>query len=327
MSDVLDPDRPEVLPPQARTSLGQPGVQQLQDLVDAATRQLSVDKIQALCGSSSALNIARIDLTDTGVDDVLVSGLTTRISCGSAVLHDVRAILQLNFTALWSYDLKWLGSDSGTKVLGSKANTIELHDIRLPMLQDFVFEIPEVELDDVEAQISPLTELQLGASELTGLCVENTNAPAEGFKVAGLELGQLDISGLQVPGTHTESLSIDQFKPSQPLNIPGINLGPIELPAVEIDDVSSDGAVSVMGAELQTIEAPLFKLGHLFKVKLVVDPVLNLQIGALVLSDLEASAQVESVQASGISSTVCVEGLEMSDIGLEDASVANVNLT
>lgn len=327
MSEVIDKARANLHSPQIRSALGQPDAQTLQDLAAAAARQLTVDKISALCGSSGSLDIARVALSDTSVDTVSVAGLSTQVTCGSAVLHDVRAILELNFTAHWSYDLKWLGNDSGVKVLGSKANTVELHDINLPMLQDFVFAIPEVELEDVEADIEPLTDLRLGPSEFEGLCVENTDAPAQGFKLTGLDLGQLDIEGLKVPGTHTEALSIDEFRPSDPVNIPSINLGPLSIPAIEIDDVSSDGAVSVMGAELESIEAPIFKIGHLFKVKLVVDPILHLQIGALVLSDLEASASVESVTANGIASTVSVEGLSMRDLALEDASVNEATLT
>jgi len=308
-------------------ALLEPDAQTLQALADAAARQLSVDKINALYGSTKALNIARVALENTQLDDVTIDNLKTRISCGAAVLHNVRAILELNFTAQWSYDLKWLGSDSGTKVLGSKANTIELHDIELPMLQDFVFDVADVRISDVEASIDPLTDVNLGASEFEGLCVSNTDAPSDGFKLTGLDLGQLEVGGLQVPGTHTQSLSIDTFTPSGSIELPSIDLGPISIPAVEIDDVSSDGAVSVIGAQLEVIEAPVFKIGSLFKVKLVVDPVFHLQIGSLVLTQLQASADVESVTARGISSEVCVEGLTMSDIDVHEASVDNISLT
>ncbi len=202
---------------QARTALGQPDADTMRALAEAAVRHLSVDRILARCGSSAAMEIARLELNGTSVDNVIVEGLSTEIRCGSAVLHEVRAILELNFTAHWSYDLKWLGSDSGIKVLGSKANTIELHDIRLPMLQDFRFEIPEVELDDVEINIDPLTDIALGGSELEGLQLSDTDAPSEGFSLAGIDLGDLQVTGLKVPGTRTGSMSVDNFKPFWPM--------------------------------------------------------------------------------------------------------------
>lgn len=311
---------------QARTALGQPDAGTLQALAEAAVRHLSVDSIQALSGSSAALNIGRLELNDTGVDHVVVEGLSTQISCGSAVLHNVRAILELNFTAHWSYDLKWLGADNGIKVLGSKANTIELHDIQLPMLQDFRFEIPEVEVNDVEIGIEPLTEIALGGSKLEGLRLADTDAPSDGFSLAGIDLGDLQVTGLDIPGTRTGSMSIDNFKPNDPLTLPAVTLGPISIPGIEIDDIGSDGAVSVMGAELEPIEAPVFKIGNLFKIKLVVDPILNLQIGELVLSELKASAQIDAVTARDIHSTINIDGLSMQELVLEDAQMASAIL-
>lgn len=272
------------------------------------------------------MEIARLELNDTSVDNVIVEGLSTEVRCGSAVLHDVRAILELNFTAHWSYDLKWLGSDSGIKVLGSKANTIELHDIRLPMLQDFHFEIPEVELDDVDIGIGPLTDIALGGSELEGLRLTDTDAPSEGFALAGIDLGNLQISALEIPGTRTGSMSVDNFRPTEPLILPEVKLGPIHIPGIEIDDVGSDGAVSIMGAELEPIVAPVFKIGNLFKIKLVVDPVLHLQIGELVLSELEASARIESVAARSIHSRINIDGLSMEELVLQDAQVNSATL-
>lgn len=327
MSEVVESSKKRtVVKKKTRTSLGSPPPQVIQELANATLRNLSVDEILAACGSSSSLDIARIELADTSVDNVVVKGLATQVNCGAAVLHDVRAILELNFTAHWNYDLKWLGNDSGIKVLGSKANTIELHDINLPMLQDFRFEIPEVEIEDVEAAIDPLLDLKLGGSELEGLRVAMTAAPADGFKVSGIDLGNLDVTNLQVPKTRTESVSVESFKPVDSVALPGINLGPISVPAIEIDDVASDGAVSVMGAELEPIEAPVFKIGDLFKVKLVVDPILHLQIGSLVLSDLEASAEIETVSARDINTTVTVQGFSMEGLVLEDAQVGNVAL-
>ncbi len=106
-------------------------------------------------------------------------------------------------------------------------------------------------------------------------------------------------------------MSVDNFRPTEPLTLPSVKLGPISIPGIEIDDVGSDGAVSIMGAELELIEAPVFKIGNLFKIKLVVDPVLHMQIGELVLSELEASARIESVSAKNIRSSINIVQTEI----------------
>lgn len=321
MSDVVDA-KSRVADRASESDLpDKPNEQTLQFLANAVRRNLRVDQLLGASGGSASLDIAKIELSDSGADHVQISQLTTRVECGSAVLKDVRAIIELKFTAHWSYDLKWLGSDSGIKELGQKANTVSLHDIELPMLEDFVFEVPEVEVRDVEVSIDPLQDLQLGGSELEGLRASRTDAPAQGFTLSDLDLGQLRINGVEIPATLTESVEIDAFKPREPLNLPSLSLGPIAIPAIDIDDVQSRGAVSVMGAELESISAPVFKLGDLFRIKLVVDPILHLQIGNVVLSDLKASADIESVELRDIESRVAVSGVSMQDLALEEIAV------
>ncbi len=85
---------------QARTALGQPDADSLPALAEAAVRHLSVDKILARCGSSAAMEIARLELNDTSVDNVIVERLSTEVRCGSAALHEVRTIDPLTDIAL-----------------------------------------------------------------------------------------------------------------------------------------------------------------------------------------------------------------------------------
>jgi len=292
----------------------------------AVLRHVDIERIDIGTGTTGALDIARITLDDATVREVVLAGVSTRVSCGSAVLHDVRAILELDFTAHWSYDLKWLGGDEGVKTLGSKATRIELHDIRLPMLQDFVFEIPETTIEEVEAELEPIENLSLGGSRLAGVRVESTRLPTEGFALHGLDVGRLDVTGATVPGSGTRRVGIDEFEPAAPLTLPGVTLGGIEIPAIGIPDTSSAGAVSILGAALEAIEAPVFKIGDLFRIKLVVEPVLHLQIGELALAELEASAAVASVTAHDIGVSASVAGVSVDELDLRDIAVSRVEV-
>lgn len=309
-----------------RTLLGNADAATEAALAAAVRKNLNIEELVALCGSSASLDIARIELADTSADHVQIENLAMQVQCGSAMLHDVRAIIELNFTAHWEYDLKWLGSDSGVKPLGEKASTIELHDIALPMLEDFAFEIPAVEVEDVEVNIEPLTDLTLGGSEFEGLRVTRTDAPKDGFSVSNIDLGDLEITGIKVPATSSERVEIDRFSPMQAIKLPSVDLGPVTVPAISIDDVQSDGAVSVLGAQLESIAAPIFKIGDVFKIKLVVDPVLHLQIGSVVLSELEASASIETVSIRDIETEVSVSGVAMEELQLQEAEVDRIEL-
>ncbi|MBX2886079.1 MAG: hypothetical protein KTR32_39350 [Granulosicoccus sp.] len=306
--------------------LGEPDAATIDALTAAVQKNLKIDEILALRGGSQSLDIGKIELDNSSAEQVTVEELSMRVHCGSACLKDVRAIIELSFTAHWEYDLKWLGSDSGVKALGKKANTVSLHDIALPMLEDFVFDVPVVDIEDIEVTVDPIQDLKLGGSELEGLRVSQTDAPTGGLSITNLDLGELEITGVKIPGTHSQTVTIDRFRPNDRLNLPAVSLGPITVPAIEIDDVQSDGAVSVMGAELQGISAPVFKIGDLFKIKIVVDPVLHLQFGSVVLSDLEASARMNAVSINNIESDVNVEAVSMQDLELQDVNMNRAEL-
>ena len=93
----------------------------------------------------------------------------------------------------WSYDLKWFGSDSGVKTLGSKAKPLPLHDIRIPMLRDIAFAIPAADVSDVSATVLPVTNVALGGASFTGLAIDDTRLPSDGFQLSGLDFASLEI--------------------------------------------------------------------------------------------------------------------------------------
>ncbi len=326
MAEVKDKKHSNARSRKTRTLLGDADASTKAALATAVRKSLNIEQLVARCGSSSSLDINRIDLTETRADHVHIENLTMQVQCGSAVLQNVRAIIELNFTAHWEYDLKWLGRDSGVMKLGEKASTVELHDIALPRLEDFAFDVPVVDVEDVDVLVDPLTNLKFGGSALEGFRVNQTNAPEEGFSVSNLDLGKLEITGIKVPATHSERVDIDSFSPLQSIKLPSVELGPVTVPAVAIDDVQSDGAVSVLGAELESVVAPVFKIGDVFKIKLVVDPVLHLQIGLVVLSDLEASASIEKVSLKDIEADVSVTGITLENLQLQDAGIERVEL-
>ena len=84
--------------------------------------------------------------------------------------------------------------------------------------------------------------------------------------------------------------------------------------------------MSVLGAELDSIAAPIFKIGDVFKIKVVVDPVLHLQIGSVVLSELEASASIETLSVEDIQTEVAVSGFSLEELVLKDASIDRIQL-
>ncbi|MGF1477127.1 MAG: hypothetical protein ACFB6S_16400 [Geminicoccaceae bacterium] len=297
----------------------------LLDALDGADDQrLGIDRIACASGRAGHAAVGRIDVGEASLERLTLEGLATRIHCGSAILRNVRLILELHYTVHWSYDLKWLGSDSGIKKLGSKAKPIELHDITLPMVQDIDLVIPAASVDDVDVALRPIDDLALGSTRFEGLAIDDTRLPSDGFGLSGLGVGSFEIGQLAVPAADSRSLTIDRVSPDAPLRLPDLRLEGIDLPSVAIPDASSDGSVALMGIQLEAFEAPAFKIGDLFKATFVTEPVLHLQIGELVLAELSASASIDRARVENIQAPVTISGLRLGDLELNQVTVERI---
>ncbi len=309
-------------------TLGQrlPDARLLDQLTAAVRRRLTVDGISAVGGRAASVNVDRIEVGEAAVEKVTVEHFSARVNCGAALLRNVRAILEMHFSVRWSYDLKAFGSDSGTRTLGSKAKTIPLHDIRIPVLRDIDLEVPEVEVADVTASVQPVEDVALGAAGFSGLAIDSTRVPSSGFQMTGLGFASLGIGHFTAPDADSAGLSVARFSPEAPLRLPDVAVGNIDLPEVEVPEVGSAEPVSLLGIQTETFEAPVFKIGSLFKAVFVVTPVLHLQIGELVLSDLKAAASIGAVRVQGLTTPVTVQGLELRGLTLDGLSAEGISV-
>jgi len=298
----------------------------LDSLTSAVLRKINIAQLSSARGRAESTDIDAISFGETSVDKVNIQNLSTDIKCGAAILRNVRIILELHYKVNWSYDLKWLGSDSGTKVLGSKAKPIPLHDIHIPVLQDISLDIPEAEVEDIEADIQPVTNTSLGGVSFEQLAVNNTNLPSDGFSISGLDFKSLELETFGAPASDSENVTISQFSPDNPVSLPSLSVSGIDIPSVSIDDVTSSDAVSIMDIQTEEFEAPAFKIGNLFKVYFITTPILHLQIGELVLSDLEAAASIGEVRVEGVSSAVAANGIKLDELTLENLIVNRVKV-
>ena len=298
----------------------------LQQIGAAVRRRISVGSLQTASGRAGAVDIGRVELGEASVDQVTIRDFDTTLTCGAALLREVRAILELHFEVRWSYDLKWFGSDAGTKVLGSKAKTIPLHDIRIPMLQDIAITVPEASAADVNASVAPVTDTALGALAFRDARLETTRLPASGFRLAGLEFRAVEIDRFAVADADTARVTIAEAAPEEPLRFPTVELENIRLPDIEVPDVTSPEPVSIMDISPETFEAPVFKIGDLFKAIFVATPVLHLQIGELVLSDLAARARVGGVRIDGVAAPVTISDVTISNLALDGLAAEDIRI-
>jgi hypothetical protein len=298
----------------------------LDALASAVLRRVSVQHISAAGGHAGSVKVDSIEIGEASIEKVTIEDFASQVKCGAALLKNMRAILELHFQVRWSYDLKWFGSDHGEKTLGSKAKTIPLHDIRIPMLRDIALEVPSVDVTSVAAAVQPVSDLALGSASFSGLEIGATRLPSSGFQVSGLGFASVEIDRFGAPDADSASVAIAGFDPDAPLRFPDVRVSDITIPEVEIPDVGSPEPVSIMDIQPQTFEAPVFKIGDFFKVVFVATPVLHLQIGELVLSDLSAAASIGAVQVAGLTTPVSVQGVHLADVALSDLAAEGISI-
>lgn len=296
----------------------------LNALTGEITRRLRIDRVGVASGRAEGVEIGRVDIGETSIEAVRLQGLSARVTCGTALLKNVRAILEIHFEVRWSYDLKWFGADSGIKALGSKAKPIPLHDIRIPMLQDIAIDVPEARVTDIEADIQGIANLDLGGAGFEGLAIANTRLPSAGFGLSGLSYGEIEIESFGAPAADSERLTIARFAPDQPIAVPDVEVRGIKVPDIAVPDAASNGAVSVMDIDPEDFEAPVFKIGELFKAIFVARPILHLQIGELVLSDLKATAAIEAIRVEGAHAPVTVHEVALVGLQLDQLDVQRI---
>jgi hypothetical protein len=299
----------------------------LLDALEAAiARHITVEVIAADGGRAASVQVDRIDVGEATIDKVTIDGFSSHVRCGAVLLRNVRAILELHFQVRWSYDLKWFGSDEGVKTLGSKAKTVPLHDIRVPMLRDIALDVPTVDVTDVAAAVQPVTEVALGGVGFEGLAIDVARLPSSGFRVSGLGFRSVEIARIAVPDAGSAGVRIARFSPDAPLRLPDVSASHIRIPEAEIPDVGSVEPVSLMDIGIEAFEAPVFKIGDFFKAVFVATPVLHLQIGELVLSDLSASASIDAVRVEGVTTPVEVRGVRVRDLALRGLAAEGIRI-
>ena len=85
----------------------------------------------------------------------------------------------------WWYDI-WVWDDSGSQGLGSLSFAIGIGNVAVPLLRDIDLAIPRATVTDASLNVAPIQNLDL-AGRLRGLRIDDTQLPASGFGLSGLQ--------------------------------------------------------------------------------------------------------------------------------------------
>lgn len=293
-------------------------------ILAAAMRKVDVAQIAAASGSARTLGVDRIELGQATIERLVLQGLSATIHAGTTRLEDVRFLLELRLSVDWWYDFGWLGSDSGTESLGSMSFGLPLGNVVVPSLQDINLNVPAATVHDAEAEIRPITNVDLGGARFRNLSIDDTTLPAAGFEVSGLQLGALTLSHVGFPATTSRRVTIGDFIPNRALTLPAAEVRGIRIPAAQVPVVRSQGSVDIEGAQA-TRRGVSLSFG-IFGFTFWVRPVFDIHIGALTLNDVSAAAAIQRLGIEGVSAPVTIRGVTLGELQLEQLTINQVSL-
>lgn len=291
-------------------------------VIAAAMRTVDISRIMAVSGNVGSLSVDRIELGQATIDRLVIQNLQASVQSGTTRLEDVRFLLELRLSVDWWYDFGWLGSGGGTESLGSLSFGLPLGNVLVPSLQDINLSVPSATVNDAEAEIRPVTNLDLGGARFRNLRVDDTKLPSAGFDVSGLQFGALTLSEIGFPAASSRRLSLGDFMPNRALTLPAAEVRGIEVPAAQIPTVRSQGSVEINDAQA-TRRGVRLSLG-IFGFTFWVQPVFDIHIGALTLNDVTASAAIGRLRLEDLSAPVTIRGLMMGELQLEQLTVNQI---
>jgi len=294
------------------------------DLITAALRTIDISQIAVVSGTAGSLGVERVELGEATIDRLVVQGVSASIQAGTTLLQDVRFVLELRLSVDWWYDFGWLGSGGDTVNLPSLSFGLTLGNVLVPSLDDINLTVPSATVNDAGAAIAPISNLDLGGATFRDMRVDDTELPSAGFGLAGMELGAVTIDKVGLPATTSRALRVGHFTPNAPLHLPAAEVTGIEIPAAQIPNVVSQGAVDIEDAQA-TRRGVSLSLG-LFGFTFWVQPVFDIHIGQLTLTDVSASASIDRLRLEDVSAPVTIRGVTMGDLQLEQLTVNQISI-
>lgn len=296
----------------------------------AVMRRISLPKFLSVSGSARSIQIDQVILNNTTVDQVDVANINTEVDTGQVTLENARTIvtLALRFNYGIHIPLPWPIPDiniSDSVSLGGISFPFEIGDIEIPRLDNVDLEIPSATLEDIQASIAPVNNLDLGGAGFNGLMLDSTLLPAAGFGLSGMSLGPLSLNEVEVPSVTSEALKIDGFTLDNSLQLPSLTIENIQLPTASAPSVSTVAPVVVPDITAETRNIPL--TDFLLRTSIDITPTLTMAISSMVINDISAVSSIGRVDIRDVQSTVAASGVNAEGIELNNVEIESVATT
>lgn len=285
-------------------------------------KKLRIDQVNIQSGAINGVDIDKVMLGTATIDRIQINGLSANLKNGSVALKNVRTIIELGFVLEWKIDLGFIGSWSGTDNLGSLDFPFTVGDVAVPSLNDIQMFIPTVEVPGINALMSPIDNLHLGKTQITGIGVNTTELPNQGFALNGLGVGSMNVTNVNVPSSTSKRATVQEVSPENHIVLPQASLRDLEIPQTKVQDIVSPGFGTTAIAAARKLSVDL----GILAITLRVTPTVHLNVESMAITDVELYAMANDLNLQNISLPVSVRGIKVDNIDLREINVNQISI-
>ncbi|WP_210526899.1 hypothetical protein [Rubellimicrobium arenae] len=285
-----------------------------------ALKRVDISQILAKSGVAGSIGVGRIELGQATIERVAIQGVNARLEAGSTQLEGVRGVIRIIATLAYRVLLADRTASAEFRFPFSIGNVV------IPNLDNINVNIPSATLSDARIGVEPILNLDLGGGQFTDLRIDGTHLPAAGFGLDGIALGNVMLRDVSVPATFTSSLSIGSFAPVQPLRLPNTVLAGLQLPDVDVPHVSSGAPISIPSITPVDVGTSVGFDLILLSVRLSLRPVVDIEISALTIKDIEAFSSVQRIAIEDIRAPVTLHDFRLGELELREVTINQITV-
>ena len=272
--------------------------------------------------SVSTVSIGQVGIGPIKIGQLVLTDLALSTAGDGAFLRNFVVTVTYNMSLDWHLHIDFPGhpiDEAGTEDLDSPSFTVGFGDIRVPGIENLKIDIASLSVDNVAATANPVTNLQLGAAVAEQIQARNLKLPTQGFSIAGLGIGALNIGGFGVPAASLDSLTIGRVH-GDAFPLGQMALSNLALPSASIGDIVSQG--------VDVTATPKPKAFHLdlgcLDLTLKVNPVAEAKIDQLVIRNVTASTSIGKIELRNVVAPYELLNLTLAQVGIDTISVPSV---
>lgn len=294
------------------------------NIVASMLRRADIQTVKIDNANAANLTIDEVMLGASSIDRLTISDLKTLVKTGRVSLDNVIATVRLVISVDWQVNLIFTSPGDSFEV-GSFGFDFNVGDVDIPALETLDISISEATANESVATVQPIADLTFNGGQIDDIEIMDIRLPSEGYGLDGIAFNTFNLSHIGVPDATVASVRIGSLNPNGQLTVPATEIRNIGIADVQVPAVRSRQAINVPDIQTPPRGITLVNIG-LLRVRIIIAPTLDMNIGSLTLEDIEASSTISSVRLENMRFPLSVKGIELSDISIGGLRANQISL-